>query len=93
MFWVYTLQSERTGRFYTGSCEDFDDRFTRHNTGQSKATKSGIPWRLVHHQQFTTRTEAVQRERYFKTGRGRDELKTLVAMATHGQSGRRGDRP
>jgi len=82
MFWVYVLQSEKTGRFYTGSCEDFDGRFTRHNTSQSKATKSGVPWRLVHREPFKTRPEAVQRERFFKTGRGRDELKNLIALAT-----------
>jgi len=32
---------------------------------------------LVKKESFSTRTEAVRRERYFKTGRGRDELAVL----------------
>jgi len=32
---------------------------------------------LVKKESFSTRTEAVRRERYFKAGRGRDELAVL----------------
>jgi hypothetical protein len=31
----------------------------------------------VHHEEFATLAEAVRRERHFKTGRGREELKKL----------------
>ncbi len=79
MYFVYVLVSDKTGRRYTGSCEDLDDRLTRHNAGRSKATKSGVPWRLVHTESFETRAAAVQRELFFKTGRGRDELDLLIA--------------
>jgi predicted GIY-YIG superfamily endonuclease len=34
MFHVYVLKSERTGRRYVGSCENFEDRFRRHNAGE-----------------------------------------------------------
>jgi predicted GIY-YIG superfamily endonuclease len=34
----------------------------------------GIPWSLIYMEEFATRSEAVRRERYFKTGRGREEL-------------------
>ena len=77
MFHVYVLKSQKTGRRYVGSCEDLDDRFRRHNNAESKATKHGIPWTLVHSESFPTRAEAAARERYFKTGRGRDELNRL----------------
>ncbi len=78
MYYVYVLQSVRTGRRYTGSAVDVDNRLERHNGGRSKATKSGRPWRLVHTESFDTRAEAIRRERYLKTGVGRDELeKTL----------------
>ena len=77
MFHVYVLRSMKTGRYYVGSCQDLDDRIRRHNAGHSKATRHGIPWFLVKKESFSTRTEAVRRERYFKTGRGRDELAVL----------------
>ena len=60
-----------------GSCEDRDDRLRRHNAGESKATRSGVPWILVRSEAFPSRVDAVRRERYYKTGRGRDELDRL----------------
>ena len=70
MFYCCVLRSEQSDQRYVGSCEDVADRLYRHNSGQSKTTKSGIPWRLIH-------TEALARERYDKIGRGRDELDKL----------------
>jgi putative endonuclease len=77
MFHVYVLLSRTTGRHYVGSCEDVDERLRRHNAGHSKSTRHGIPWILTHSESFSTRAEAVRKERYYKTGRGRDELTTL----------------
>lgn len=93
MFRVYVLMSEITGRHYTGSCEDLEDRLHRHNSGQSPATRHGTPWKLIHSEVFRTRAEAVRRERFLKTGRGREELQALLGRAPPGWSGRRGDRP
>ncbi|PYL71290.1 MAG: endonuclease [Verrucomicrobia bacterium] len=77
MFYCYVLRSEKTERRYVGSCENLADRIRRHNGGESKATKHGVPWALIHSEAFATRTEATQRERYYETGRGRDELDKL----------------
>jgi putative endonuclease len=74
MYYVYVLLSETTGRYYTGSCQDLEDRLARHNAGRSLATKHGIPWKLVFSESHESRSLAVQRERFFKTGKGRDEL-------------------
>jgi putative endonuclease len=79
MFHCYVLRSQKKGgRRYVGSCEDRDERLRRHNAGESKATKHGVPWVLVHSEEFLTRREAIARERYYKTGRGRDELSAFV---------------
>jgi len=67
--------------------ENLEDRLRRHNSGDSKATRHGLPWALVHSESFSNRAEAVRKERYYKTGRGRDELDRLSS-----QCGRRGDR-
>ena len=55
-------------------------RFQQHNSDASSSTKNRGPWDLVHHEEFATLSEAVQRERYLKTGRGREELKKLVGL-------------
>ena len=49
----------------------------RHNNGESKATKHGIPWTVLGIEEFPTRAAALRKERYYKTGRGRDELDRL----------------
>ena len=77
MFFVYILRSAVIGRLYTGSTADVQDRLRRHNAGESKATRHGIPWTLIRTETFATRAEAVRRERYYKTGRGRGELDAL----------------
>jgi len=77
MFYCYVLRSQKTGRRYVGFCENLTERIRRHNAGDSKATKHGVLWVLVHSETFSTRSEAARREQYYKTGRGRDQLDTL----------------
>jgi hypothetical protein len=38
-----------------------------------------VPWRLIRAQSFQTRSEAVRKEMYYKTGRGREELDAMLA--------------
>jgi putative endonuclease len=78
-YFVYVLISDKIGRRYVGSCEGLQDRLRRHNSGQSKATKHGVPWSLVHSETFEIRSEAVRQELYFKTGKGRDELNSILS--------------
>ncbi|MFY0652900.1 MAG: GIY-YIG nuclease family protein [Cyclobacteriaceae bacterium] len=62
MYSVYIIHSERIGRYYVGSTNNLDGRIYRHNAGQSKFTKRGVPWRLVKTFEFSTRSEAHQLE-------------------------------
>ena len=78
MFYLYVLWSDSLGRTYTGSTQDLEERLRRHNAGHCLATRPGIPWRLIHQEEFQTRSEAIVREKYYKTGRGREELRRLA---------------
>ncbi|HET9183670.1 MAG TPA: GIY-YIG nuclease family protein, partial [Candidatus Angelobacter sp.] len=78
MFYVYVLQSESTGRSYTGSTADLDRRFSQHNSDSATATKNRGPWILVHSESFPTRREAMAREKYFKTGHASNYHALLV---------------
>jgi putative endonuclease len=85
MFYCHVLQSQTIRRRYVGSCKNLTERIRRHNAGDSKGTKHGVPWVLLHSESLATRSGAAQRERYYKTGRGRDELARscrAVAAAT-----------
>jgi putative endonuclease len=78
LYHVYVLRSEKTGRRYVGSCQDLVNRVAQHNRGESKSTRHGIPWTLIYDERFESRSDALRRERYFKTGKGRDELDALT---------------
>jgi putative endonuclease len=81
MFFVYVLRSEKTGRLYVGHTADLQQRLGQHNNGITKSTKNRGPWKLIHHEEFGTRSEAAQRERFLKTGQGREQLKELLRKA------------
>ena len=74
MFFAYVLRSAVTGRRYIGSCENPVERLRRHNAGDTRSTRHGIPWSVVYQEAFETRLEALRRERFLKTGKARDFL-------------------
>ncbi len=65
------------GLFYKGSTNDLQKRINEHNTGVSKYTKRKGPWKLFYSEVFETRREAVKRELFFKSGKGREFLKSI----------------
>jgi putative endonuclease len=79
MFYVYVLQSESTTRYYTGFTADLEQRIGQHNSGVTKSTKNRGPWKLVYTEQYDSRAEAMRRERFLKSGKGREQLAALIA--------------
>ena len=58
-----------------GMSLDVDRRFKDHNTGQCKSTKAYKPWNLMHIEEFPDRLTARKREKYLKSGYGKQWLK------------------
>jgi putative endonuclease len=85
MYSTYVLRSESRGQFYIGSTSDLGVRLQQHNDNLAPATKNRGPWKLVYSEDHVDRSSAVRRERYFKTGKGRDELKRLVETPPQGR--------
>ncbi len=81
MPFVYVLRSSVTGRLYTGATTDLDRRLLQHNSGLSRSTKNRGPWVLVHKEELASLADALRRERFLKTGRGRDELQRILGVA------------
>ena len=75
MYYVYILQSEKSGQWYTGSTNDLRKRLSQHNLGQSTWTKRGIPWRLIYYEASLEESDAKERETYLKSGPGKAYLK------------------
>ncbi|HYW36434.1 MAG TPA: GIY-YIG nuclease family protein [Balneolaceae bacterium] len=75
MYYAYILQSVSHGTYYYGSSEDVEKRLKQHNAGKVRYTKGRRPWKLHYSEQFPTRSEAVRRERFFKSIDGYRYLK------------------
>ena len=50
------------------------------NDGFSSYTKSKGPWKLVHKEEYDNEKEARKREKFFKTGKGREFLKDAIGQ-------------
>ena len=66
MFIVYLLYSENINKFYCGQTNDVHQRLLRHNSGETKSIKHGIPWKLVGYLVYETRSEAMKIEKAIK---------------------------
>jgi putative endonuclease len=77
MFFVYVLRSETRPYTYAGLTDDLERRVGQHQAGYVRSTKPYRPFVLIHTEQFATRAEARVREKFFKTGNGREFLKAL----------------
>ena len=76
MYFVYVLYSEKAKCKYTGYTEDLMRRLSEHNQGLlGKFTKGKGPWVLIDQEEFTTKKEAIIREKELKTVKGRDFIK------------------
>ena len=78
MFYVYVLRSLKNGRHYTGSTNNLERRLIEHNSGQTKYTSQAGPFELIYKETYNTKLEASRRERFLKTGRGRELLKEIL---------------
>lgn len=77
-YFVYVIKSKE-GFIYKGMTEDLNNRLVEHNNKiLSFWTKRGTGWRLVYKEEFDKKTEALKREKWLKTGVGREFLERIL---------------
>jgi predicted GIY-YIG superfamily endonuclease len=70
--YVYILESlSAVERFYVGVTSDLRARLKKHNAGGVSHTSKFAPWRIKTYIAFSDDQQAVQFERYLKSGSGR----------------------
>ncbi len=79
MFYAYVIKSIDHNFVYKGHCENTGARLIQHNSGMTESLRPYIPFKLIYKEEFTTREEAIAREKYFKTSAGRRFLKTVIS--------------
>jgi putative endonuclease len=78
VFIVYVLYSPKYNKHYTGYTADIVSRLVAHNhLSKYDWTKRYRPWKLIHTENFTTKAEASRREKWLKTGVGREFIRSL----------------
>ena len=84
MYYVYVLYSLEFDRTYTGITNNIERRLKEHNKKRNRSTKAYTPWVIIHKEEFLSRVEARTREKYLKSGNGREYLKTLISKRPRG---------
>jgi putative endonuclease len=77
MFYVYAIRSVIKKYIYVGMTIDIERRIAEHNNGENRSTKAYKPFILIYKEELETRVEARKREKYLKSGVGKEFLKLL----------------
>ena len=84
MYFVYVLLSQKDSNFYIGFAENIKQRLNEHNAGKNTSTKLRRPFDLIYYEAHTSKTDALRRERYFKTAKGKTTLRQILRDALSG---------
>ena len=78
-YYVYILRSLKDGKYYIGSTADVDARLKFHNEGRQRSTKHRTPFELIHTEQYSSKSEALAREKKIKSYKGGEAFKQLIS--------------
>jgi putative endonuclease len=71
-FFVYILYSEKFDKYYIGHTEFLSERCEEHNIGKGGSFSSScMPWNFRYSEEYSTRSEAMKREREIKKKKSR----------------------
>ena len=82
MIIVYVIRSLKDGRFYVGMTNDLERRMQEHQSGKTKSTKAFRPWKLIFTESYPSYLEARKREKYLKSGSGKELIKKWPRSST-----------
>ena len=78
-FVVYILFSKEHQKTYVGFTSNLIERFKSHNYLEKKGfTCKYRPWEVVYLEVYYSKSDALKREKYLKTGIGREFIKNNV---------------
>ncbi len=63
---------------YTGRSDDLKRRIEEHELGKVTATKNRRPLKIIFYEAFSCKSDAIRRERYLKTSKGKTTIKTML---------------
>lgn len=78
MHYVYVLKSQRFNKCYTGRSDNLKRRISEHSSGNVWTTKRMLPVELIYYEAFKSKIDAIRREKYLKTTKGKSSLKQIL---------------
>ncbi len=81
MYYVYILKSLKNNKLYTGISNDLKRRIKEHKNGYVHTTKRMLPIELIFYEAFKDKRDAIRRERYLKTTKGKSSLKQILRFS------------
>ena len=78
MYHVYAIKSLTLNYIYVGISRDPDERLKQHNNGYEKTTKPYRPFVIVLREEYPNRVEARKREKFLKTGAGKEYIRRII---------------
>lgn len=75
---IYVIQT-KDGKLYKGVTSNLQKRLENHLYGMSTWTKNKGPFKLVYSEENYSKSEALKRERFLKSGKGREFLKKYIS--------------
>ena len=74
---VYAIRSLLRNYIYVGHTNNIERRLREHNSGKTKSIRPFIPFKLIYIEDCEDRMEAIKREKYLKSGIGKEFLKSI----------------
>ncbi len=74
MYYFYVLQFRGNKKLYKGLTCDLKRRVTDHRSGQSSFTSKNGEFDLIFYEAYLNKKDAMEAEKYFKSGHGREVL-------------------
>ncbi|MDD5146420.1 MAG: GIY-YIG nuclease family protein [Candidatus Pacebacteria bacterium] len=78
MYFVYSIKSLNKRYTYIGITDNIERRVNQHNRGYNRTTKPYAPFELILSESYGSRKEARKREKYLKSGYGRELIQFIV---------------
>ncbi len=79
MITVYSLYDKILNEIYVGMTNDFERRLSEHKRGQSFYTRKFKSFVVLHKEEYPDYKIARKREKYLKSGIGKEFLRSLIA--------------
>jgi len=88
MYYVYFLKSRKNGKIYTGVTNNSpQERLKQHNNGCNVFSRQNLPFELLYFESYVCKTDAIRREKFYKSGFGRKIRDLIISSAVSAKGG------